>query len=181
MTDELPLSKTQRKKNDHALQDLGEELVALENGKLAQLQLSERLYDAVLEAKTITKFGARSRQMQYLGRLMREDADGEAIRRQLSVWSGKSAADTAQMHLAERWRLRLLENDEALNEFLVSYPDADISRLRTLIHDTRREHAAGKAPKNFRELFRVLREALDGPGLPQRHRDTEKSNSNSNP
>jgi ribosome-associated protein len=160
MSDELPLSKTQRKKIDHALQELGEELVALDNGKLVQLQLSERLYDAVLQAKTITKFGARSRQMQYLGRLMREDADGDAIRHQLSVWSGKSADDTAQMHLAERWRLRLLDNDTTLDEFLVAYPDADIPRLRTLIHDTRREHAAGKAPKNFRELFRVLRETI---------------------
>ncbi|MEQ1881865.1 MAG: ribosome biogenesis factor YjgA [Burkholderiales bacterium] len=163
MTDELPLSKTQRKKNDHALQELGEELVVLDNGKLVQLKLSERLYDAVLEAKTISKFGARSRQMQYIGRLMREDADGEAIRRQLAAWSGKSADDTMQMHLAERWRLRLLENDETLAEFLAAFPDADIPRLRTLIHDTRREHASGKAPKNFRELFRVLRETIQSP------------------
>ena len=176
MSDDLPLSKTQRKKLDHALQAIGEELVALPADKLRQLNLSERLHDAVLEARNISKFGALSRQMQYIGRLMREDGDGEAIRRQLDIWSGVSRQDTAQLHRIERWRTRLLAEDSALQEFLDGYPGADAQRLRTLIRNTRMEYAAGKPPKNFRELFQELREILSGPDSPQRHREMENSN-----
>lgn len=161
MSDDLPLSKTQRKKLDHALQDIGEELVALPADKLRQLNLSERLLDAVLEARNISKFGALSRQMQYIGRLMREDGDGEAIRRQLDIWRGVSRQDTAQLHRVEHWRTRLLAEDSAMQEFLDDFPVADAQRLRTLIRNTRMEYAAGKPPKNYRELFQELREILN--------------------
>jgi len=159
MDEELQISKTQRKREMQALQDLGEELVALGTDKLTGLDLPTRLLDAVLDAKRISKFGALRRQMQYLGRLMRE-ADADAIRSQLDVWKGTSVAETARLHAIERWRTRLIEDELALGELLDQFPKADAQRLRTLIRNVKREVEAKKPPRNFRELFQELREII---------------------
>ena len=159
MEEELQISKTRRKREMQELQDLGEELVALTPDKLAGLDLPTRLLDAVLDARRISKFGALRRQMQYVGRLMR-DADAEAIRAQLDVWKGTSVAETARLHAIERWRTRLIGDDLALGELLGQFPRADAQRLRALIRNVKREAAAKKPPKSFRELFQELREII---------------------
>ena len=159
MEEELQISKTRRKREMQELQDLGEELVALTPDKLAGLDLPTRLLDAVLDARRISKFGALRRQMQYVGRLMR-DADAEAIRAQLDVWKGTSISETARLHAIERWRTRLIGDDLALGELLGQFPRADAQRLRALIRNVKREAAAKKPPKSFRELFQELREII---------------------
>jgi len=159
MEEELQISKTQRKREMQELQDLGEELVALTPDKLAGLDLPTRLLDAVLDARRISKFGALRRQMQYVGRLMR-DADADTIRSQLDVWKGTSVAETARLHAVERWRTRLIGDDLALGELLGQFPRADAQRLRALIRNVKREAAAKKPPKSFRELFQELREII---------------------
>ena len=160
MEQELQISKTQRKREMQALQDLGEELAALGTDKLAELDLPTRLLDAVLEAKRISKFGGRRRQMQYVGRLMRE-SDADAIRSQLDVGKGTSVAETARLHAIERWRTRLIGDDLALGELLDQYPRADAQRLRTLIRNVKREAEAKKPPRSFRELFHELRSIFE--------------------
>lgn len=161
MSDETPeqepLSKTQRKAAMEALQSLGEELIALNNAKLAQLNLPEALYDAVKEAQRITSNSALARQRQYIGRLMRE-IDTAPIADQLSRWKGTHNEENAFFHQLEKLRARLLEDDGALSNFLSEHPSADSQQIRTLIRNARREAAAGKPPKSSRELFRVLRE-----------------------
>ena len=157
MEEELQISKTQRKREMQALQDLGEELVALGTDKLAELDLPARLLDAVLEAKRISNFGGLRRQMQYVGRLMRE-SDADAIRSQLDVGKGTSVAETARLHAIERWRTRLIGDALALGELLDQYPRADAQRLRTLIRNVKREVEANKPPRSFRELFQELRD-----------------------
>ena len=76
-------SKTRRKAAMHALQDLGEALVALEAKRLAELAaevaLPDALVEAIREARSITAWGARKRQLQYIGKLMRE-VDPDPIR-----------------------------------------------------------------------------------------------------
>ena len=153
-------SRTQRKNDDRALQVLGEELVAISADKLAEMDLPDRLKDAVIQARGISKFGALRRQMQYIGRLMREDADADTIRARLDSWKGVSIEETARLHLIERWRLKLLEDEKSLDAFIAEYPGAEIQRLRTLMRNAKRESEAGKPPKSFRELFQVLRELL---------------------
>jgi ribosome-associated protein len=158
--DEVRPSRTQRKLNDQALQELGQALVAVGEDKLAELHLPERLREAILQARTISKFGALRRQMQYIGRLMREEGDANSIRDQLNAWKGASVQETARLHLIERWRVKLLKDDRALEELIAEYPQADVQRIRMLIRNTRRESEAQKPPKSFRELFQVLREIL---------------------
>jgi ribosome-associated protein len=161
--EEVQTSRTKRKQNDQALQDLGEALVAVSEEKLAELDLPERLRDAVMEARGISKFGALRRQMQYIGRLMREEGDAETIRARLDAWNGVSVEETARLHLIERWRSKLLNDEKALEALIAEYPRADIQKLRTLMRNTKRETEAGKPPKSFRELFQVLRETLNSP------------------
>ena len=65
-------SKTRRKKDVQALQALGASLVELSAAQIAEIEMPEQLREAVLEAKRITKHEGRRRQVQYIGRLMRE-------------------------------------------------------------------------------------------------------------
>ncbi len=152
-----PLSKTRRKAAVKELQDIGVTLIALPKDKLAKLGLPESLMDAVMEAKHITANGATRRQMQYIGRLMRE-VDAAPIIDQLQRWEGKNTAENAHFHQLERWRDRLLSEENALSEFMQLYPDIDSQQLRSLIRNSHREQAANKPPTSSREIFRLLRE-----------------------
>jgi len=160
--EELPPSKTKIKKQMHELRDLGKELTELGKDQIAQLDIPENLRDAIREMKNINKFGAQRRQMQYIGKLMRE-VDTAPILAKLDAWKGKSQHHIAYMHQLERWRDRLMENDSALTELLAAHPQADAQRLRTLIRNAQKEMETGKPPKNYREIFQVLREILPEP------------------
>lgn len=150
-------SKTQLKQAMHALQALGEALIALSTDQLGRLELPEELRDAVLEAKRLRSREALRRQMQYIGRLMRS-VESEAIAAQLADLQGESDAAKARFHSLERWRARLLEEDGALTEWLAAHPGADAQTLRQLVRTARQEQAQGKPPRASRALFRLLRE-----------------------
>ena len=155
--DEFYVSKTKRKQAMNDLQDMGGELVKLGNSRLAELKLPENLLTAVLEAKRITSNGATRRQIQYIGRLMR-DVDVAPIKAKLDAWSGNSKAEAARFHRLERWRERLLMDESALPEFIAEYPAADVQQIRTLIRNARKEAEAEKPPKSSRALFKLLKE-----------------------
>jgi len=152
-----PPSKSAKKRGMLALQKLGGELVDLNAQQLETMQLPEALLDAVRDAQRLTKHEAKRRQMQFIGRLMRE-IDAAPIRDRLEQWKGKGREHTAQLHTVERWRDELLAGDPALERFLGQYPGTDSQQLRTLIRNARREQGAALPPKSYRELFRVLRD-----------------------
>lgn len=157
--EDLPPSKTQIKKEMHALQKLGEELVELPKNKLAQLELPENLLDAIHQAQKITNFEGKRRQLQFVGKLMRR-IDPEPIAQQLAAWKGQSQAQTDHFHLLENWRERLIANDDAFTELLAQYPELDVQIFRTAIRNARKEKAENKAPRNFRELFQMLKQLM---------------------
>lgn len=150
-------SKSSKKREMLALQDLGAQLVELNEQQIASMQLPEALLEAVLEARRLSKHEAKRRQLQFIGRLMRE-IDAAPIRERLEKWRGQGREHTAQLHALERWRDELLAGDPALERFLREYPGADSQKLRTLIRNARREQGAALPPRSYRELFRVLRE-----------------------
>jgi ribosome-associated protein len=155
-----PPSKTQRKKDMHALQAIGAELVRLRRDQLQRVELPDELREAVEFAHRVTSHEGRRRHMQYIGKLMRH-ADAEAIRAGIARVTGESRASVALMHLAERWRERLLADDAALTEFVAAHPAADVQWLRATIRATRRESATQQAPRHARELYRWLHQELD--------------------
>ncbi|MDD4913166.1 MAG: ribosome biogenesis factor YjgA [Sideroxydans sp.] len=160
--EELPPSKTKIKKQMHELQDLGEIIANLPKEKLRQLDLPENIFEACLEYKRISKFGALKRQMLYIGRLMR-DIDTAPILAKMDTWNGNSRQHTAWLHLVERWRDRLMEEDEALTEFMAAYPAADSQQLRALIRNAKKEKELMKPLKSYREIFQLLRELIPQP------------------
>ncbi len=143
----------------HALQDLGESLVALSPARLALLGLPERLAVAIAEAGSMTRWEARRRQTQFIGRLMR-DVDVEPIRAQLAEWSSAPLAEKARLSAVERWRERLLNDRDALGCLCAEVPHADRDRLSALVARTHRERASNQPPHAYRELFRVLNTLL---------------------
>lgn len=156
------ISKTKLKQEADAVQAVGKQLVELPKEKLNKLNLDESLMDAVLEAKRLTANGAIRRQMQYIGRLMR-DTDVAPIVEQLAKWEGKNQEENARFHHMERWRTRLLSpnSNEAVAEFLNLYPQTDSQQLRTLIRNAQKEALNQKPPKSSRELFKLIREVSE--------------------
>jgi len=157
--DEEKPSKTQRKRAMHELQALGERLVELNSEQLAAVALPEVLREAVEQARNITRHEARRRQLQYVGRLMRQ-VDPEPIREKLKTWDGVSVEETARLHRIERWRDRLLEDDDAVASLAETHPGIDSRRLRALVRRAREERATGRPPRSTRELFRTLRDII---------------------
>ena len=156
---DLPPSKTKIKKQMHDLQDIGEKLVELSKEHLAELDLPDNLRDAVREVKRIKSFGAIKRQMQYIGKLMR-DVDTAPILARLSEWNGTSRQHITWLHQVERWRDRLLAEPDALTELLAAYPSGDVQHLRALIRNAIKEKELNKPPKSYREIFQVLRDLI---------------------
>jgi ribosome-associated protein len=155
--DDSQPSKTKLKAEADAAQEIGRQLVDLPKDKLKKLQLDEALLDAITEAKRITANGAIRRQMQYIGRLMR-DIDTAPIVEQLQKWEGKHQEENARFHQMERWRVRLLEDAKAFEAFILEFPRTDVQQMRTLIRNAQKELAANKPPKSSRELFKMIRE-----------------------
>ena len=125
----------------------------------AELALPDRLVEAIREARAITAWGGRKRQLQYVGKLMRE-IDPEPIRRRLDLWAHGRDVDAARQHALEQWRDRLIAEPATLDRLSAEFPRLDRPRFRALIQKARDERERGAHPHAFRELFRELK-ALD--------------------
>ncbi len=160
-----PPSKTQLKAEADEKQALGEALLTLRADLMARLELPEKLRDAIADAKRITNFEGKRRQMQYIGKLMRP-LDPEPIRDAINEQLNGSAELTLALHLAEQWRDRLIADDDALGAWLGEHPDTDSQQLRALIRQARKDakpEKPGEAPrhgKSYREIFQLVRHAL---------------------
>ncbi|MCL2872825.1 MAG: DUF615 domain-containing protein [Betaproteobacteria bacterium] len=164
--DDFTPSKSQRKREMHEVQALGEALVALSVAKLETLDLPERLFDAIVAAQTMTRHEARRRQMQFIGRLMR-NVDTEPIRALLAAQETVPASERAKMALLEGWRQRLLETPESsLTALTTKFPEVfseearEAWRLR--IEQAQQERLQQqKTPKHYRLLFQDLKKLFE--------------------
>lgn len=151
------VSKSERKRQMHALQDLGERLVALPEADLATISINdERLRDAVQTARRITARGGLKRQLQFIGKLMRS-IDPAPIANGLAALKHRDTQSAAQLHRVERARDKLRdEGDRALGDILAIWPHAEISQLRQWIRQQPKEIAKGNERAHLRKLFRYL-------------------------
>ena len=170
-------SRTELKHESDELQKLGEDLLTLRPDLMARLDLSEKLKDAVVEAKRITNFEGKRRQMQFIGKLMRRvDAPVlDNIRLALSDQHSGSAHENLVLHLSETWRDRLIANDDAFGQWITQCPDTDSQQLRALIRQARKDaqpENPGEAVRHgraYRDIFQIVREQLaaqEAPGQP---------------
>ena len=161
-------TRTDLKRASTELQKLGEDLLTLRTDLMARLDLSEKLVDAVAEAKRITNFEGKRRQMQYIGKLMRglDDEQLGAVHAALNEQLNGSAEDNLRLHQAESWRDRMVADDDAVGEWIAQFPGTDIQQLRSLVRQARKDAVpekpgeAQRHGKAYREIFQLLREQL---------------------
>jgi ribosome-associated protein len=167
MTDESDTfdapSKSLRKRQSHELQTLGEELIQLPQADLDALPLPDTLREAVMLARTITKHGGLYRQKQFIGKLMRK-IDAEPIRLALKARRDRDRIAARQFHLVERWRARLIDEAQALDEFAAAYQIDDRAQFAQLIEQARGERSHNRTPKAARELFRLIEKTVKPAG-----------------
>jgi ribosome-associated protein len=168
-------SKTDLKRESTELQKLGEALLTLRADLMEGLPLPEKLADALAQARRITNFEGKRRQIQFIGKLMRglEPDTLQAVRDALQAQQKGSAADALSLHEAEQWRDELIASDDAFDRWLRAHPDTDTQQLRALIRQARKDVqpdaesvSKGLAPRQgraFREIFQLVRERLSGP------------------
>ena len=151
-------SKSALKREAEELQKLGETLIDLPDTVLEQLPLPESLRDAVANARRFTSHGARLRQRQYIGKLMRK-IEVEPIRQALDARQQEQRLEARRFQRIEQWRERLIREPHiAVPELLVEMPDADAERLHALAAAAAQDARDGATPRAARLLFQYLRE-----------------------
>lgn len=177
---DLPPSRSEKKRQSLALQNMGEELTRLGPQEVKNLDLPADLREALQLYARIGDHEGRRRQMQFIGRVMRE-IDPAPIRAMLDARREVSAAATAALHQAEQWRDRLLTADQgelaglvetlltarALPEQDAEEPEAagkaampDQDELLTMALAARKEAAENTSPQARRALFRAIHSML---------------------
>lgn len=161
---DLPPSKSQRKRDAHAIKDLGESLVNLEPGQLSKFDLPESILKVINDTRHIRQHGARKRQLMYLGKQLRQ-LDTEPLMQHLEQLQRPHQEEVALSHQIERWRDRLLqEGQDALTDFIDQHPHAERQLVRQLIRNAQQQTQQQAAPKAARKLFKYIREVLTGQG-----------------
>ncbi len=163
-------SKSQRKRDSTAAQDLGAQLVKLSASRLASLSVPDSLREALLTYRHTRTHEGRRRQMQFIGKLMRT-VDTAPLAEAVAESRLGSARQTLALHRAEKWREDLVDNDEAVARWIDEHPDCDAQHLRNLVRRARLERqarpvdgAAGelvRQGKAWRDLFRAIRSHLE--------------------
>jgi ribosome-associated protein len=155
-------SKSQLKREMHALQGLGRQMLDLSNDQLDTLPISDTLRAAIEESRRIRQNEAKRRHLQYIGKVIRLEDDPDALKRAIEAFDSGSEEHTRRHHLAERWRDRMIaEGDTVVGEFFSYCPEADMQHLRNLARNARKDAEKQKNTGQARKLFRYLRECVD--------------------
>ncbi len=158
MTDAKP-SKSARKREYQALQELGEQLIELGDEELASIQTDDYLIEQVQEAKRISAHGALRRQKQLIGKIMRE-VDPEPIRRALAELGQSDLHTKAQFKQAERWRDRIAREGQAGLEAFSEEHAADTELLKSYVTDYENTPDSERRKHILRKLFREIHQIL---------------------
>ncbi|MGD2111815.1 MAG: ribosome biogenesis factor YjgA [Gammaproteobacteria bacterium] len=158
------VSKSQRKRELDELKQLGVKLLDFSEDSLRRLDLPEQLLEAVLTGRKITSHGARKRQLQYIGKLLKV-FDATSVREAVAAREHQHDTATREFQRLEALRERLLAaGDDAVPAVLELFPRADRARLRKLVRQARQQQATGQPAGATRALFRYLRDLQGAPG-----------------
>lgn len=166
-----PPSKSALKRQMHELQALGQAVAALPADRLAAAPMPDALRDAIEAYRRTRSHEGRRRQLQYVGKLMRQ-ADPEPLREAVAAFKLPSAEATLRLHQAEAWRAQLVEvagGDDALTRFAREHPQADLQQLRSLVRAARRDAALPPEQRHgraWRELFQCIKPYIDAADAP---------------
>jgi ribosome-associated protein len=156
--DEQLISRSEIKRQMHALQILAGRLAELKPAQWDQFNFSESMREALQETLRIKSHNALQRHTKRLAKLLSKE-DTEQVELLFSRMDDRALQDTQRFHRIEQWRDRLLNGDDkTLADLLDICPKADRQHLRQLIRSGKKEREQEKAPSAQRKLFRYLRE-----------------------
>ena len=155
---DLPPSKSDLKREMHALQQLGEKIVKLPSGQFATIPLEGALEEAITTARRIKSREGLRRQMQFIGKLLRT-TDISAIEAAFQELENGRIQAAQHFHELEQWRDTLIEQGpKSIESVIEKYPQADRQHLRQLVLQAGKEKKANKPPAASRKIFKYLRE-----------------------
>ena len=158
------VSKSERKRQMHRLQELGAALVDINQQQFEGLQISDALFEAIKTARSIKKREAQRRQLQFIGKLMRREPESaiRQIEQLLEKIHTREKQQNEQHHLIESWRDRITHaKPGAVDEFVQSYPAADRQWLRNMARQHLREQQGNRPPTAARKIFTYIRETIE--------------------
>lgn len=158
-------SKSMLKRESHDLQTLGKQMLELPDSYLKDLNMPDRLSDALQTYKKTKSFEGRRRQLQFIGKVMRE-VDPAPYREAVAAFQLGHARNALALHQAERWRAELLAEDDkdAVTRWADTYPETDLQQLRTLVRNARKDAAAEpekRSGRAYRELFQYIKQVME--------------------
>ena len=157
-------SKSALKRESHELQALGKQLLEMPDNRLDDIGMSERLREALDAYKKTKSFEGKRRQLQFIGKVMRE-VDAEPLREAVAQFQMGHARNALALHQAERWRTELLSDDkDVVTRWAQEFPDADLQQLRALVRSARKDAAEvpeKRSGRAFRELFQFIKHAME--------------------
>lgn len=166
MTDEAPVSKSQRKRDAAAMFQLAVRLVELSPAALDAVTLEPAVRTLVVKVRGITRFVARKRELQFLAKQLRREDRSELLA-QLGELDQPQQTERAQLHRLEAWRDFLIEHQRhGVNQLCGHNAQMDRPKLLSLSKKAAAERAAGNPPAAGRSLFRLLRDADQLQALP---------------
>lgn len=157
---DLP-SRSQLKREHQELCDMGEKLVLLAKSQLEKITLDDALQAAIKEARRLKNLDARRRQIQYIGKLLR-NIDITEVKYSLDKLNHQS--QTFRQHFAnlEQWRERLImEGNDAIEDFIAHYPNTDRQQLRNLRRQACREKSLNQSSSAAERLFKYIKQLAD--------------------
>ena len=154
------ISKSQLKRESHALQDLGKKLSRLNEEQLKDLPLDNRLHDAIrLAQKLSNKRGALKRHYQYIGKILRS-MDAEPILKAVQRIEQNHRNSVHAFKMLEHWRDEILsKGDEAIQSFCQQHEDTDRQKLRQIWRKHQQAQDDVKRSLAARQLFKALKES----------------------
>jgi ribosome-associated protein len=156
---EVVVSKTELKKDSKKIQDFGRKISQLTIKNIERFDFSSNTYEAIIDLKNLKSNSAKKRQVQYVGKLLRETDLTHAFltMKQLKVSSQK---EIQRNHIIEGWRDMLLSNNDSITEFVDEYPKIDRQSLRQTISNAQKEKKDNKNPKYSRQLFKLIKDII---------------------
>ena len=153
------VSKTELKKDSKKIQAFGKKISELSSEEISSFKFPDTILKAIKDCKSIKSNVAKKRQVQYLGKLLREIDLSEAYLRMDQI-NSNSQLEVRNNHKAEIWRERLIQDKNALTELIRLCRDVDRQKIMHLIHNTLKETKASNPPKYYRQLFKYIKEHI---------------------
>ncbi len=151
-------SRTAVKHEVENLQKLGEKLALFSIDQIKAMDIPEELKKAVIIVKSIDKFGAKRRQFQYIGSLMRKIDPDIVIEAVNKISMGRDIAVEKNKKIEKWWNDLIHDPGFFVEKLMGIYPEIDRQRLRLLIRNAKKEMENDRKSKSASSLLKYLRE-----------------------